>query len=126
MPPTILIVDDDPSLSAPLKDGLESRGYQVAVACDGLQAIQQACEAKPDLIILDFHMPGGGGTAAYTAMRELAPTRETPVVFLTAVPVEEVKHSVCFGADTYFIAKPAGLDKLVPLIRRALAEDLPS
>jgi CheY-like chemotaxis protein len=122
--PTILIVDDDPDLSAPLKDGLEAHGYQVAVAGDGLQAIQQACDAKPDLIILDFHMPGGGGTAAYTCLRELGPTLETPIVFLTAVPIDEVKSSVSFGAYTYFIAKPARLDKIVPVIRKALKEDL--
>ena len=123
MPKTILIVDDDPGLSAPLKDGLEARGYQVAVAADGLQAIQQACDAKPDLIILDFHMPGGGGIAAYTCLRELGPTCETPIVFLTAVPIDEVKGSVSFGAGTYFIAKPAGLGKIVPVIRAALKED---
>ena len=94
----------------------------MVVAIDGLQAIQQACDAAPDLIILDFHMPGGGGTAAYTALRELAPTRRTPVVFLTAVPIAEVKDSVAFGPGTYFLAKPAGLDKLVPIIRKALGE----
>ena len=124
MPRTILIVDDDPGLSAPLKDGLEARGYQVVVAADGLQAIQQACDAKPDLIILDFHMPGGGGTAAYTCLRELGPTRETPIVFLTGVPIAEVQSSLTFDAHTYFIAKPAGLDKIVPVIRKALEEDL--
>jgi CheY-like chemotaxis protein len=123
VPRTILIVDDDPGLSAPLKEGLEARGYQVAVAADGLQAIQQAGAAPPDLIILDFHMPGGGGTSAYTALRELGPTLKTPIVFLTAVPIAEVKSSVSFGADTYFIAKPAGLDQIVPVIRRALQED---
>ena len=125
MPRRILIVDDDFAISATLQEVLQSAGYEVAVASDGLQAIQQACDAAPDLVILDFHMPGGGGTAAYTALRELGPTRATPVVFLTAVPIAEVKDSVSFGADTYFIAKPAGLDKLVPLIRKALKEDAP-
>ena len=123
MPRTILIVDDDPGLSAPLKDGLEARGYQVAVAADGLQAIQQACDANPDLIILDFHMPGGGGTAAYIGLRELGPTLKTPIVFLTAVPIAEVKNDLSFDANTYFIAKPAGLDEIVPVIRAALKED---
>jgi DNA-binding response OmpR family regulator len=123
VPQTILIVDDDPCLSAPLKDGLESRGYKVAVASDGMQAIQQACDLRPDLIILDFHMPGGGGTAAYTALRELGPTSKTPVIFLTAVPIAEVQDSVPFGTNASFIAKPAGLEKLLPVIRKALRED---
>jgi CheY-like chemotaxis protein len=123
VPRRILIVDDDFAVSATLQEVLQTAGYEVVVASDGLQAIQQACDAAPDLIILDFHMPGGGGTAAYTALRELGPTRQTPVVFLTGVPIAEVKSNVAFGPDTYFIAKPAGLAKLVPVIRKALKED---
>ena len=60
MSKTVLIIDDDQTLVAPLKDGLESIVYRVAVAFDGLQGILQAHQARPDVIILDFHMPGGG------------------------------------------------------------------
>ncbi|MFA6002492.1 MAG: response regulator [Elusimicrobiota bacterium] len=122
MPQTILIVDDDPDISTPLKECLEAHGYQVTVAGDGLQAIQQACDAQPDIIILDFNMPGGGGTAAYVCLRELKPTLQTPVIFLTGVTLAEVKNSVSLDAHTYFISKPAGLDQLLPVIRQALAE----
>jgi DNA-binding response OmpR family regulator len=119
----ILIVDDDPAISAALKEGLQAAGYEVTVAEDGLQAVELAGAAPPDLIILDFHMPGGGGTSAYTALRELAPTLKTPIVFLTGVPIAEVKDCVPFDADTYSIAKPAGFDEIVPVIRKALKED---
>ena len=122
MPRRILIVDDDFAISATLQEGLKAAGYEVSVAADGLQAVELAGGEAPDLIILDFHMPGGGGTSAYTALRELGPTLKTPIVFLTAVPLEEVKQSVTWGADTFFVAKPAGLDKIVPVIRRALGE----
>jgi CheY-like chemotaxis protein len=123
VPRRILIVDDDFAISETLQEGLRGAGYEVAVALDGLQAIQQAADAPPDLIILDFHMPGGGGTSAYTALRELGPTLATPIVFLTAVPIAEVKASVSWGANTFFVAKPAGLDKLVPVIHKALKEN---
>ncbi|MBI5241186.1 MAG: response regulator [Elusimicrobia bacterium] len=122
MPRTILIVDDDPAISGPLQEGLEAAGYEATVAEDGLQAVERAGAAPPDLIILDFHMPGGGGTSAYTALRALGPTLKTPVVFLSAVPLEEVKASVDWGPATFFIAKPAGLDRIVPVIRKALGE----
>jgi len=92
------------------------------MAGDGLQGIQDACDARPDLIILDFHMPGGGGSAVYACLRELRPTADTPIVFLTAVPIDEVKSSIPLGANTYFISKPAGLDAIVPVIRAALQE----
>ena len=116
----ILVVDDDPMLAAPLKEGLQAKGFQVTVAGDGLQAIEQACASKPDLIILDFNMPGGGGSAVYVCLRELAPTAQTPVIFLTGVPIDEVKADVAFDARTYFLSKPTGFDKLLPVIRTAL------
>ena len=122
MPRRILIVDDDFAISETLQEGLRAAGYEVAVAADGLQAVEEAGRTAPDLIILDFHMPGGGGTSAYTALRELGPTLKTPVIFLTAVPLAEVKSSVPWGENTFFVAKPAGLDQLVPVIRKALKE----
>jgi DNA-binding response OmpR family regulator len=122
MAQTILLVDDDPSLTEILAEGLKTAGYRVAVAHDGVQAIQQACEAKPDLIVLDFHMPGGGGTAVYVGLRELGPTAETPIVFLTGVSIEEVKDSVPFGGRTYFVPKPVGLDEILPIVRAALGK----
>lgn len=66
---TILVVDDDQSLVAPLKDGLESAGYRVAVAFDAAQGILQAHETRPDLIILDYYMPGGDGGWVYDRLR---------------------------------------------------------
>jgi CheY-like chemotaxis protein len=122
VPRRILVVDDDFAISASLKEGLESAGYEVATAADGLQAVEEASKAPPDLIFLDFHMPGGGGTSAYTILRELGPTLKTPIVFLTAVPLEEVKKSVDWGEGTFYIAKPAGLEQIVPVIRAALKE----
>jgi CheY-like chemotaxis protein len=122
VPRRILIVDDDFAISATLKEGLQAAGYEVTAAEDGLQAVELAGAEPPDLIILDFHMPGGGGTSAYTALRELGPTLDIPIVFLTAVPLEEVKESVEWRENTFFVAKPAGLDKLVPVVREALGE----
>ena len=120
---SILIIDDDQSLSALFKEGLEFKGYKVAVANDGLQGISQACENRPDLILLDFHMPGGGGSTVYECLRELRVTAEIPIIFVTAVPFEEVKASVPIGAHTFFLPKPVSLDKIVALIRKVLGEN---
>jgi acyl-CoA thioester hydrolase len=122
MAKTILIIDDDQSLVAPLKEGLEAMGYRVAAAFDGLQGIQSAVQVRPDLVILDFYMPGGGGASVYERLRQGRDTVHTPIVFSTVVSVEEVKGRIKPSAHTYFLRKPVGLGQLAALIRSVLGE----
>jgi len=126
MPRTILIIDDDQTLVAPLKEGLEAMGYRVAAAFDGMQGIQLARQAKPDLVILDFYMPGGGGGAVYERLRQGRDTAHTPIVFSTVVSVDEVKGRIRPSAHTYFLRKPVGLGQLAALIRSVLGEPQPA
>ncbi|MBI5240967.1 MAG: YbgC/FadM family acyl-CoA thioesterase [Elusimicrobia bacterium] len=122
MAKTILIIDDDQSLVAPLREGLEAMGYRVAAAFDGLQGVQSARQVRPDLVILDFYMPGGGGAAVYERLRQGPDTALTPIVFSTVVSVEEVKGRIKPSAHTYFLRKPVGLGQLAALIRSVLGE----
>jgi acyl-CoA thioester hydrolase len=123
---TILIIDDDQTLVAPLKEGLEAMGYRVAAAFDGLQGIHMAAQVKPDLVILDFYMPGGGGGAVYERLRQGQSTAQTPIVFSTVVSVDEVKGRIRPSAHTYFLRKPVGLGQLAALIRSVLGEPEPA
>ena len=100
MPRTILVVDDDVTLVAPLKDGLESAGYKVAVAFDAAQGLLLAHEIRPDLIILDYYMPGVDGGAMYERMRASADLAEVPVVFSTGLTLEELRGKVKPGSKT--------------------------
>jgi acyl-CoA thioester hydrolase len=126
MSKTILIIDDDQTLVAPLKEGLEAMGYRVLAAFDGLRGIQLAQQAKPDLVILDFYMPGGGGGAVYERLRQGHETAQTPIVFSTVVSVEEVKGRIHPSANTYFLRKPVGLGQIAALIRSVLGEQQPA
>jgi len=122
MPKNILIIDDDQSLVAPLKEGLEAMGYRVRAAYDGLQGLQLAREVRPDLVILDFYMPGGGGGAVYERLRQDKETAHTPIVFSTVVSVDEVKGRIPASAHTYFLRKPVGLGQVAALINSVLGE----
>lgn len=122
MPRTILIADDDPSVLSTLKMGLEAKGYRVIAAADGLEGIEKACVERPDFVILDFHMAGGGGTAAYEALRELQGSIDTPILFLTAMPIKEVKASVKFRGRTRFLSKPAGINEILRVIKECLGD----
>lgn len=122
---TILIIDDDQTLVAPLKEGLESLGYRVAVAFDGIQGIYQAREAKPDAIILDFNMPGGGGANVYQRIRKSPDTADIPVIFSTVVALEEVKEKVVPTPKTFFLRKPVGLSQFVGVLNKVLGLPAP-
>ena len=125
MPKTILIIDDDQALVAPLKEGLEAMGYRVAVAFDGLQGILQAHQTRPDLILLDFYMPGGGGGTVYERLRQSKDAAKTPIVFSTVVSVDEVKGRIRPSANTFFLRKPVSLGQIVSVIRSVLGEKQP-
>ncbi|MFA6004197.1 MAG: YbgC/FadM family acyl-CoA thioesterase [Elusimicrobiota bacterium] len=118
----ILIIDDDQALVAPLKDGLESLGYKVAVAYDGMQGLLQAHQSRPDIIILDFNMPGGGGDSVYERLRQNKFTERTPIVFSTVLSVDDVKGRIHPSANTYFLRKPATLAQLTAVVRSVLGE----
>ncbi|MFI5344931.1 MAG: YbgC/FadM family acyl-CoA thioesterase [Elusimicrobiota bacterium] len=120
---TILVVDDDQTLVAPLKDGLESAGYRVATAFDAAQGILQAHEARPDLIILDFYMPGGDGGWVYERLRAAPDTMEIPVVFSTGLTLEELREKVKSGSRTYFLKKPVGFNGILSIVNQVLGED---
>src|SRR5579885_3315840 len=120
---TILVVDDDLTLVAPLKDGLESAGYRVAVAFDAAQGLLLAHEAKPEMIILDYYMPGGDGGWVYERLRAAPDTAEIPVVFSTGLTLEELRVKVKPGAKTFFLKKPVGFAGILSVVNQVLGED---
>lgn len=122
---TILIIDDDQTLVAPLKEGLESIGYKVAVAFDGLQGVLQAHQHQPDVIILDFNMPGGGGHTVYERLRRAPDTAKTPIIFSTVVSVDEVRSRIQPTAQTFFMKKPVGLNQFIATLNSVLGKSAP-
>lgn len=120
---TILVVDDDVTLVAPLKDGLESAGYRVAVAFDSTQGLLLASELRPDLIILDFYMPGADGGATYDRLRASPLTSATPVIFSTGLTLEELKGKIKPGTKTFFLRKPVGFHGILSVVNQVLGED---
>lgn len=109
----VLIAEDDPDIQELVIMALEMVGGLTVIACDdGHAALREAREAQPDLIILDWMMPGMDGGQTLAALREDAATRHVPVVFLTAkVHPEEVARMRQLGAVDV-IGKPFNPMKL--------------
>ncbi|HEY7620203.1 MAG TPA: response regulator transcription factor [Solirubrobacteraceae bacterium] len=98
-----LVVDDHPLTRAALVDLLEQHSFAVVgEAADGVEAVERAREAQPDLVLLDLTMPGGGGLEALPRVRAAAPDCE--VVILTASGTEEnLLAAIRAGAAGYLL-----------------------
>ena len=119
--PKVLIVEDDGSMVAALRDGFEYEGYTVALARDGASGLRLAAEAKPDVVILDVMLPRMSGLDVCREVRKAGNT--VPIIMLTARGQEIDKVlGLKLGADDY-VTKPFGFLELMArveaVIRRA-------
>jgi len=116
----ILIVDDNPDLILVLKVRLESFGYEVAVAEDGVKCLEKVASDKPDLILLDILMPEMDGFQALKKLKENDKTKDVPVIMLTAKDkLDDVAKANSLGAAD-FIVKPFDYRVMVEKIRKML------
>lgn len=100
----ILIADDSPTIRDILKFGLESEGYEVVTAFDGVDAIEQAYKYAPDIILLDIMMPRMNGYQTCRLLKSDIQTSDIPVVMLTAQDQPKDKFwGLQTGADEYII-----------------------
>lgn len=112
----ILLVDDDELLLLSLKTLLQTIGYDVVTACDGLQGLQAALQHAPDLILLDVRMPVLDGFGMLAALRANAATRTIPCVVLTALDDREsLDNALRHGADGMLL-KPVQTEALLQAI----------
>jgi two-component system, OmpR family, alkaline phosphatase synthesis response regulator PhoP len=114
--PRVLVVDDEPQVVWVLRFGLESEGYDVATARNGVEALEQISIHRPELMVLDVMMPKMDG---WTVLRELAklPAAERPrVVMVTALAsVDDKAKATALGADAY-VPKPFDVDELLQVL----------
>ncbi len=121
----ILVVDDDPDLVESVGMKLESEGYKVAKAYDGVEAEEKIKEEKPALIVLDVMMPRKNGYELCTQLKEASETEDIVVILLTAVAdaVSSTSYTHMDGKNTPaddYIAKPIDLDDLMAIIKENL------
>jgi DNA-binding response OmpR family regulator len=118
---TVLLVDDDETLTSLLSFALDRDGFAVSVARDGAEAIRMAGHSRPDLVILDVMMPGVDGWETCTRLRQQA---DVPIMILSARGTEQdVVRGLSLGADDY-LKKPFAVGELRArvdaLLRRAV------
>lgn len=100
----ILCVDDEPSISALIRQILKIAGHEVAVANDGFEALKMVGEREPDLIVLDRSMPGMDGLAVCREIKSNPFLSRVPILILTALATVDFKiEGFDAGADDYLV-----------------------
>ena len=126
MNPHILIVEDEEDLTLLLRYNLEAAGYEVETVARGDEADLRFKERTPDLVILDWMLPGLSGIEICRRLRARPDTKALPIIMLTARGEESERvRGLSTGADDY-IVKPFSLPELMArvsaLLRRAAPE----
>lgn len=122
----ILIVEDEEAFGEVLKYNLESEGFEVARATDGDEAVIAVEEGDPDLLLLDWMLPGLSGIEICRQVRSRSDTRDMPIIMMTARGEEADRiRGLETGADDY-LTKPFSIPELVARVRALLRRARPT
>jgi len=118
MPKTIMIVDDDRTITGLLQMLLELDGFSVNVVARGDRVIPEAQTRKPDVILMDVHLADADGLELLRTLRQDEALKNLPVIMTSGMDLEEQCRAA--GAD-HFLLKPYPPDQLAQLLQRVLA-----
>lgn len=122
----LLVVEDDPALARLICYNLEKQDYTVRHASDGEEALEQVRQRQPDLILLDWMLPGISGIEVCRRLREQNRTAALPIIMLSARGEEaDSIRGLDIGADDYLI-KPFGMDTLFARVKAILRRAPPA
>jgi two-component system phosphate regulon response regulator PhoB len=125
MPANILVVEDEPAIQELIALNLEQAGQRAIVAASAEQALERIQEELPDLVLLDWMLPGQSGIELARRLRGDARTTRLPIILLTARGDEEDKlRGLDTGADDY-ITKPFSVKELQARIKAVLRRRAP-
>jgi two-component system alkaline phosphatase synthesis response regulator PhoP len=116
----VLIADDNQQNRELLEAYLADEGHEILMSVDGQQTLDVVTEQLPDLVLLDIMMPKLSGYEVCQRMKQKAPTRDIPVLMVTALKDSgDIERAVAAGADD-FLTKPVHRLELITRVRSML------
>lgn len=121
----ILVIEDEASIRDMLRFALERVDFLVSLAADAPSARLRIAESRPDLILLDWMMPGVSGVDYARELKAAPQTRDIPVIMVTARAEEEDKiRGLNIGCDDY-VSKPFSFPELIARIQAVMRRSMP-
>ncbi|MCA1612667.1 MAG: response regulator [Acidobacteria bacterium] len=118
--PTVLVAEDSEDTRQVLSLELRHRGCRVITAADGREAVETALVARPDLILMDLHMPRLDGLAATAQIRAHSELDSVPIIAVTAFDTYGIREAVLEAGCQEYMLKPLAPGALERAIRSAL------
>jgi DNA-binding NarL/FixJ family response regulator len=124
-PEHVLVVDGDPESRAALSSALHRAGYPTQPVRSGEQALDEAAQQRPAMVIIETHLPGASGYEICREFREQYGDA-LPIIFVSAARTDQTDRvaGLLLGADDY-LPKPIQFDHLLARVRRLMAQSVP-
>ena len=116
----ILIVEDNDKNLKLVRDVLQVKGFSTLEAGTAEDGIRLARESKPDLILMDIHLPGMSGIEALRVLRAEAATAAIPVIAVTASVMQQDRKQITEAGFDAYVGKPINLKEFLDAVRAAL------
>jgi DNA-binding response OmpR family regulator len=120
----ILIVDDEPEFSELVQYRLGATDYEYRIATNSTDALNEAWEQPPDLILLDLLLPDLDGLSVCEIFARHPATQHIPVIMITAVGTEVTRFSAEVAGARQFFSKPVDFEKLRSAIRNLMSDPI--
>lgn len=117
---TVLVIDDDKAVTSFVSAVLREAGYNVLVAFDPIQAYRLAQQAQPSLILLDLHMPAGGGMSVLDRVMASIRTQAIPVVIMSREPAAEKEAETRARGAVGYLEKPLTVTALTETVKQVI------
>jgi two-component system cell cycle response regulator DivK len=117
----ILVVEDNEQNQKLARDVLQVKGYRVLIAESAEAGVPMALKDKPDLVLMDIHLPGMNGIEALAKLRADPATKAIPVLAFTASVMPQDRNQITQAGFDGFLAKPINLKEFLETIAGALA-----
>ncbi len=122
----VLIIDDDFEIVSILSEILKIDGHEISSAGDPVEGMKQARKVKPELIILDYHMPGNTGSHLFESLRRNNATKTTPILFMSGeADPEQIMSEISDSSGSRFLPKPVRMEDFRLAVNEMLAGKAP-
>lgn len=116
----VLVVDDDPDMTALLRVLLEKQDYEVETAIDGVECMASVRKHDPDVVILDLGLPAGDGFKQLERLKKKPSTAEKPVIVLSARAASEAESPALKAGACAYLEKPVCPEALYAALESAV------